>query len=288
MLSEQAVTTVIERYTIGLESLANLSKEYHTNYFLLRNILVAKGIKIRNKTESLQKYVKYSICVVCGRQFRMRERWDSTTNHHNQTCGDSNCLHVLRSQKSKSKWTDERKEHMSELFTGRSTEGWDIARKERSPNWKGGKSPAAYRKIAFEERGLKKKCSICGSTDNVCVHHIDGNRSNNAPENHLIICKNQHTSNHDKLGDSGWAVSNMKIIPKIGIHELTNLLSTGRSMRSICKEYDTSHKTLTKMLKKYNVEIPNRKFMRKPKDTPGGSPEENTVMPQPIALSANV
>ena len=202
MLSESDIQLIVNRYTINLESLANLAKEVHMNYFKLRNLLIARGIKIRNRTESLQKYVKYSTCVICGRRFRMRKSWDDTTNHHKQTCGDPSCLHELRSQVQKECWedNDDRKKHQSDLFTGRSTEGWKISRGDQRPNWAGGHTSYYYRHLAFDVYGIEKKCSFpgCDSRSCLCVHHKDGNRDNNTRENLDVRCKSHHTGNHAK------------------------------------------------------------------------------------------
>jgi hypothetical protein len=191
---------IIVRYTINLESLAKLAKEYGLDYNLLKKKLIEKDIKIRNKTESLQKYVKYSTCIICGRQFRMREKWDSTTNHHKKTCGDPSCIHALRSQRSKDKWDDARKEHMSKLFTGRDTSKWNMPRGDKCSNWKGGHTSRYYRYLAFEVYGMDRICEIedCNNTTCLCVHHKDGNRDNNVRENLEIRCKSHHTGNHSK------------------------------------------------------------------------------------------
>lgn len=259
MLSEQDLEIVIQRYTFDLESLAKLAKEYHIEYSVLRRLLVEKGIKIRNVTESLQKYVKFSNCIVCGRQFRMRDRWDSTTNHHKKTCGDPVCIHTLRSQSSKENWDDERKQYMSELFTGRDTTGWDILKKEQKSNWKGGCSSKSYRKIAFEELGLPMECMSCGETT-VAVHHNDKNRSNNTKENLEIYCRSCHTTYHNRNGDNGWSILNKRYIPKISVDDLKKELSLGKSIRTICKDYGVCHHTIKNMTRKYEIGIPDKKI----------------------------
>ena len=207
MISPTDLSLIIDRYVNNLESLAKLSKEYHISFPLLKEELIKKGIKIRNKTESLQKYVKYSSCIICGRQFRMRERWDSTTNHHNKTCGNSSCLHELRSEQSKAKWTDDRKEMMSKKFMGRSTDGWNIPQGDQRANWKGGYTPSYYRHLAFEVYNLEAKCIECGTTENLCVHHKDRNRNNNAKENLEIRCQQHHTGLHSNNGDCGFKMN---------------------------------------------------------------------------------
>lgn len=44
----------------------------------------------------------------------------------------------------------------------------------------------------------KSKCEICGSTENLLVHHRDHNRKNNEPENLQTVCKRCHQIHHCK------------------------------------------------------------------------------------------
>ena len=45
---------------------------------------------------------------------------------------------------------------------------------------------------------ISNRCSICGSTDNLIVHHIDKNRENNDVSNLITLCSKCHTRLHSK------------------------------------------------------------------------------------------
>jgi len=51
-----------------------------------------------------------------------------------------------------------------------------------------------YRSVAFEYHG--RECAECGGTENIEVHHIDGNRRNNDPQNLLPLCQPCHRDVH--------------------------------------------------------------------------------------------
>ncbi len=51
----------------------------------------------------------------------------------------------------------------------------------------------AYRKMIDT-----KKCAICGSKENLLVHHIDENRLHNEPSNLVCWCKKCHQQYHTK------------------------------------------------------------------------------------------
>lgn len=51
-----------------------------------------------------------------------------------------------------------------------------------------------YRQRCFEEHG--EACIECGSEEEIQVHHIDGDRNNNDPENLIPLCKRHHRQLH--------------------------------------------------------------------------------------------
>jgi len=64
--------------------------------------------------------------------------------------------------------------------------------------WKGGSSPAYYRKTAFTHHGTR--CLRCGAPA-VLVHHKDGNRRNAELSNLEVLCKRCHQLEHRCAGN---------------------------------------------------------------------------------------
>lgn len=56
---------------------------------------------------------------------------------------------------------------------------------------------AKYVKICF--RYHKKKCACCDEINIVEVHHYDGNKENNAPENLVPLCPTHHRYWHSRF-----------------------------------------------------------------------------------------
>jgi len=51
-----------------------------------------------------------------------------------------------------------------------------------------------YREYALTMKS--EECEICGATENVVVHHIDGDRSNNSLDNLAPVCQEHHAKIH--------------------------------------------------------------------------------------------
>ena len=58
-----------------------------------------------------------------------------------------------------------------------------------------------YREIAFVEYG--EVCQVCGSDNDIQVHHIDGDRGNNDIDNLRPLCSDHHEDEHDTHGVGG-------------------------------------------------------------------------------------
>lgn len=53
---------------------------------------------------------------------------------------------------------------------------------------------SSYRNVCLETKG--ETCIICGSTESVVAHHIDGDRSNNTIDNLEPVCRPCHGKIH--------------------------------------------------------------------------------------------
>jgi hypothetical protein len=63
---------------------------------------------------------------------------------------------------------------------------------ENHPRWNG----SSYRVTCFLHHN--KKCIICGEDKVVEVHHLDGDKTNNNPENLIPLCPTHHRYWHSK------------------------------------------------------------------------------------------
>lgn len=59
-------------------------------------------------------------------------------------------------------------------------------------------------------------CVDCGETKRyvLCIHHIDGNNSNNDPGNWEIVCANCHCKRHLKLLNGRWIHNTSSLTPR--------------------------------------------------------------------------
>ncbi|MEN6290762.1 MAG: HNH endonuclease signature motif containing protein [Methanobacterium sp.] len=63
---------------------------------------------------------------------------------------------------------------------------------DNNPNWK----EEAYRTTCFLHH--KHECVVCGENLMLDVHHLDGNKKNNKPENLIPLCATHHNYWHSK------------------------------------------------------------------------------------------
>lgn len=50
-------------------------------------------------------------------------------------------------------------------------------------------------------RQCHRKCEDCGSQDNLLVHHIDQNRTNNEFNNFKVVCSSCHAIIHHRIAN---------------------------------------------------------------------------------------
>jgi len=75
-----------------------------------------------------------------------------------------------------------------------STRCGTIISRNRDCNEKNNSSENSYRLICFKYHG--EQCILCGEELMLEVHHLDGNRSNNSPENIIPLCPTHHSYCH--------------------------------------------------------------------------------------------
>lgn len=55
-----------------------------------------------------------------------------------------------------------------------------------------------YRRL-MQANDPRRVCSKCGTTIDVCVHHVDGNHDNESPDNLQWLCRSCHAKLHNEL-----------------------------------------------------------------------------------------
>lgn len=73
-------------------------------------------------------------------------------------------------------------------------EAFELTRGEKHYRWIGG--GRRYARKVKHESGLPEICEICGSSRFIVVHHQDGDKNNNEPDNLRYLCKSCHKYAH--------------------------------------------------------------------------------------------
>lgn len=156
--------------------------------------------QIASKLGCAQNAVRYYL-----KKYKIRSR---TLSEAQKVC-ESNYLKKPRTEewkRKKSKFMTEnnprsmlRKHHSDEtkkkIFNAQTTTG-------KSKNTK------AYKKLAMEN--LPKRCDICHTEKNLCVHHRDGDHFNNQLKNLRILCRACQSSRY-YLGSSWFPLGQKKL-----------------------------------------------------------------------------
>ena len=137
----------------------------------LNIIIESNSMNITHFDKGVSKRVKYKIisriCPVCDCEFKIKENDDKVT------CSYSCSNTYFRSGENNPNWKD-----ISEYYH-------DL----RHP-----KLSKKYREICFNNH--KHECVICGEDKILDVHHYDGDRTNNKPNNLIPICPTHHNYIH--------------------------------------------------------------------------------------------
>lgn len=117
------------------------------------------------------------VCLQCGKEFYTHECYIKRGGGKFCCVG---CGTRYRNLHDNPSWKPENRAKIS-------TNHADVSGKN-NPAYKDG--IGLYRKLMLAKG--KPKCLYCGSTENIDVHHIDGNRRNNDIGNLVFLCKKCH------------------------------------------------------------------------------------------------
>ena len=151
--------------------------------------------------------IKTFTCRVCGVTF------EKETRSYAFYCPD------CRKKKNVEKVMESRKRKSPQVQVGVGSGG--NQKGENNPCWKGGHS--IYKKTYYES-SKNRKCSLCGSTHFLVVHHKDGNRENGKVSNLLLVCRSCHAKIHNLYQNLG--------LPKKNPLKTGNLVRKSRASSS--------------------------------------------------------
>jgi 5-methylcytosine-specific restriction endonuclease McrA len=88
---------------------------------------------------------------------------------------------------------------------------WTPERREARRQAMLAKNPdARYHGLSAREakriRDRVGSCQECGATGRLDIHHKDGDKQNQSPENLTVLCRSCHMQVHAERGETGWDV----------------------------------------------------------------------------------
>lgn len=165
MIRNQAmIKRVVEQYQSGISTNEIGRSEGHSHTYIC-SILKEQGIERRSHKEAAKSQQKWVNCIICNKLFHPGK------NPNRKTCSDA-CF-IIR---------------MRQIQEG-----------SQNSNWNGGFSQKHYQRIAKANK--EWKCRICKTEENLQVHHIDKDQSNNNISNLEILCVSCHAKVHYDKGD---------------------------------------------------------------------------------------
>ena len=132
-------------------------------------------------------------CCNCEKEFEVRP--SEIKKGGGKFCSRS-CATTYRNIHDNPAWSDEVRKKISKNHADVSGEKNPMygRRGEKAPSYIDGRNSfkgEIYRKMLLAS-GAEKKCKICGKTEKLHVHHLDGNHKNNNINNLVWLCTNCH------------------------------------------------------------------------------------------------
>lgn len=142
-------------------------------------------------------------CQHCGIEF---ETYPSEIKKGRGKFCSRSCATIYRNTHDNPAWSEEVRRKISENHADVSGENNPMygRRGKDAPSYIDGRNSFAgetYRRMLLAS-GAEQKCKICGQTENLHVHHLDGNRKNNKIDNLVWLCSSCHLNKaHNYIRD---------------------------------------------------------------------------------------
>lgn len=217
-LSDEQKRQMIQLYEDG-ESTRKIGKIFGVTKKTVIETIRKNGGSIRTPKEAKELIIVVKTCVMCGKSFRPYDIATYGNRGERQTCSDS-CASALRKVCHKDFYLSPKR-----------------------------RVSASYGLQAANRLGIEKVCSICGTTENIHIHHKDRDRRNNEKENLMPLCRTCHDKYHQDH-------DNLKISKRedITFELVKEMTSSGLGVCDIARALDCSHPLISKRIKKWRGE----------------------------------